>query len=299
MPTFTKSEYETISELLHCSPEDIQIIDNKSGGMTNTSVRICAKGHDYIVRKPGKGSDKLVDRNQERSVYAFLRNVTFDDITIAVLPDGMKISKYIANARNCNPQNYNDVAAVMIQLKDFHDNEFKPDVKYFNLLAKLDEYRELACIRNHTPRPKYEDVYNRCLQVAAWIERLPRKTCLCQIDCNPDNAIFTSYSVFPRLIDWEYAGLQDPHLDVAMFAVYCGYDIRQFNDLINMYFLAECDADTRYKIYGYAALAGMLWYNWCMYKEKYGIMYGEYTESQFKFADEYSELVLKYLQSKE
>lgn len=299
MFVFTKSEYKTISTLLWCSPEDIIIIDDKSGGMTNTSVHIRVKGHDYIVRKPGKGSNKLVDRDQERNVYIFLHNVKFDELTVAVLPNGMKISKYITNAHNCDPQNYHEVKSVMMALKEFHDYEFKPDVKYFNLLAKLDEYRELACIRNHTPRVEYEDVYNRCLQVAAWIERLPRKTCLCQIDCNPDNAIFAGCSTFPHLIDWEYAGLQDPHLDIAMFAVYCGYDITQFNNLINMYFLGECDTDTRYKIYGYAALSGMLWYNWCVYKERYGIMYDKYTENQFKFADKYSELVLKYLQSKE
>lgn len=27
-----------------------------------------------------------------------------------------------------------------------------------------------------------------------------------------------------KLTDWEYAGMQDPHLDVAMFIIYAMYD---------------------------------------------------------------------------
>jgi thiamine kinase-like enzyme len=267
--------------------------------MTNSSILIDVKSKKYIVRLPGKGSKELINRSQEYHVYNFLHNLKYDNLTVFISPDGMKITKYITNPRNCDPNKSTDVMACMTKLREFHELELRPNVEYFSLTANIDRYRELAKIRNHTPRVKYEEVYNRCLQIAAWIERLPRKCCLCQIDANPDNAIFAGCSGIPTLIDWEYAGLQDPHVDIAMWATYCNYSIEQFNTIMSNYFCKDIDNDTRYKIYGYAALAGMLWYNWCIYKQNCGVTYGDYTSNQFEYADKYSDIVLRYIKNKE
>lgn len=295
MPIFTKSQYELISSILWCLPEDICICDDAAGGMTNSSILIDVKSKKYIVRLPGKGSNELIDRKQEYRIYNFLHNIKYDNLTVFISPDGMKITKCITNPRNCDPNKPTDVMACMTKLREFHELELRPNVEYFSLTANIDRYRELAKIRNHTPCQKYEEVYNRCLQIAAWIERLPRKCCLCQIDANPDNAVFAGSSGIPTLIDWEYAGLQDPHVDIAMWATYCNYSIEQFNTIIHNYFRKDVDNDTRHKIYGYAALAGMLWYNWCIYKQNCGVTYGDYMRFQFEYADKYSDIVLRYI----
>ena len=39
-----------------------------------------------------------------------------------------------------------------------------------------------------------------------------------------------------RLIDWEYAGMQDPHVDIAMFCIYSMYDREHVDKLIDAYF---------------------------------------------------------------
>lgn len=66
-----------------------------------------------------------------------------------------------------------------------------------------------------------------------------------------------------RLIDWEYAGMQDPHVDIAMFCIYSLYNKRQVDRLIAAYFTDGCDDATRIKIYCYIAACGLLWSNWC------------------------------------
>jgi len=295
MNPFNNLQLELISSILWCLPEDIHICNDAAGGMTNSSILIDAKSKKYIIRLPGKGSQELVDRAQEYKVYNLLHNIKYDTNTIFISPDGMKITKYITNPHNCDPNNATDVATCMSKLREFHELNLKPDINYFSLTTNIDKYREIAKIHNRTPCQKYEEVYNRCLQIATWIERLPRKCCLCQIDANPDNAIFAGCSGTPTLIDWEYAGLQDPHVDIAMWATYCNYSTEQFNAIINDYFHEDIDDDTRYKIYGYAALAGMLWYNWCIYKQNCGVTYGDYTNNQFEYADKYSDIVLQYI----
>ena len=299
MNLFNNSQLKLISSILWCLPEDIRVCNDAAGGMTNSSILIDVKSKKYIVRLPGKGSQELVDRAQEYKVYNLLHNIKYDTNTIFISSNGMKITEYITNPRNCDPNNTNDVRACMQALREFHELNLKPDVNYFSLTANIDKYRELAKIRNRAPCQQYEEVYNRCLQIAAWIERLPRKCCLCQIDANPDNAIFAGCSGIPILIDWEYAGLQDPHVDIAMWATYCNYSTEQFNMIINNYFCKDIDDDTRHKIYGYAALAGILWYNWCIYKQNCGVTYGDYANNQFEYANKYSNIVLQYIKNKE
>ena len=113
MSTFTKSQYELISSILWCLPEDIRVCDDAAGGMTNSSILIDVKSKKYIVRLPGKGSNELINRAQEYRVYNFLHNIKYDNLTVFISPDGMKITKYITNPRNCDPNKSTDVMACM------------------------------------------------------------------------------------------------------------------------------------------------------------------------------------------
>jgi len=106
----------------------------------------------------------------------------------------------------------------------------------------------------------------------------------------PDNFLFCTRpdgSEELQLTDWEYAGMQDPHVDVAMFAIYSLYDRRETDGLIDLYFENACDEMTRAKIYCYVAMCGLLWSNWCEYKRKLGVEFGEYSLRQYRYAKEY------------
>jgi len=89
------------------------------------------------------------------------------------------------------------------------------------------------------------------------------------------------------MIDWEYAGMQDPHIDIAMFAIYSMYDRGQVEALIDSYF-EECRPDgVALKVYAYIAACGLLWSNWCEYKRQLGVEFGEYAMRQYRFAKDY------------
>ena len=60
------------------------------------------------------------------------------------------------------------------------------------------------------------------------------------------------------LIDWEYAGMQDPDLDIAMYAIYAGYSRDKIDKLIGIYYEDGCQEKIRYKIYAYVAVGGLL-----------------------------------------
>ena len=52
----------------------------------------------------------------------------------------------------------------------------------------------------------------------------------------------------------EYAGMQDPNVDIAMFSIYSLYNKNQVDRLIDIYFQNHCDIRTRIKIYIYISL---------------------------------------------
>ena len=74
--------------------------------------------------------------------------------------------------------------------------------------------------------------------------------------------------------------------------------INSLSNELDIYYQDKCDEITRYKIYAYAAVGGLLWSNWCEYKQSLGLDFGEYSLSQYRYAKEYSKLVLNYLREK-
>ena len=113
---------------------------------------------------------------------------------------------------------------------------------------------------------------------------------LAHIDAVPDNFLFhtdENGTEDIRIIDWEYAGMQDPHVDIAMFCIYSFYDKNQIDCVISLYFDGNCDKKTRVKIYCYIAACGLLWSNWCEYKRSLGVEFGEYSQKQYDYAKDY------------
>ena len=98
-------------------------------------------------------------------------------------------------------------------------------------------------------------------------------------------------------IDWEYAAMQDIHLDIAMFCIYSMYNRQQVDNLIDIYFENKCDQQTRIKIYCYISMCGLLWSNWCEYKYTLGVEFGKYSLAQYRFAKDYYNIVIEEMEN--
>lgn len=80
-----------------------------------------------------------------------------------------------------------------------------------------------------------------------YINQHKQPYCLCHIDSVCDNFLLSEEKAY--LIDWEYAGMQDANVDIAMFAIYAMYDREQVDRLIDTYYTEGCENDTRKLIY--------------------------------------------------
>jgi len=173
------------------------------------------------------------------------------------------------------------------KLREFHNLGLS--VKHtFDIFERI-EYYESLWLKQESMFRDYIETKANVMSLRKYIEAAPKEWVLTHIDAVPDNFLFEEEIANQRirLIDWEYSGMQDPHVDIAMFAIYSMYDNAQVESLIDSYFHEGCTDETRIKIYAYIAMCGLLWSNWCEYKSHMGVEFGEYSLRQYRFAKDY------------
>lgn len=265
---------------------DISVIKK---GMTNRSFVFRCKDKKYIMRIPGEGTNRLINRKEEAEVYKAIDGKHIcDDIAYINPENGYKITEFLEGSRVCDPNNVDDLIACMEKLRNFHGQKLIVNHE-FNIFDQIDFYESLWNGESSIYRD-YNKTKENIFSLKKYIDEHAETRCLTHIDAVPDNFLFTSDGDI-RLIDWEYAGMQDPHVDIAMFCIYALYNKHQVDRLINIYFENKCLKETRIKIYCYIAACGLLWSNWCEYKRNLGVEFGEYALCQYRYAKDYYKIV--------
>lgn len=278
-----------IKDTLKVDAKEIKNIHTLKKGMTNRSFIFTCRDKRYIMRIPGAGTKQLINRQHEFDVYQTIKDLPYVEHALYLNPqNGYKLTQFIENSRNCNPNDWDDVQKSMQLLREMHDSHLKVSHS-FDLRQQIEMYEHL---RNASSAYRdYEEVKARVEQLLSMVEQMDKDWTLCHIDANADNFVFDSDGkIF--LIDWEYAGMQDPHIDIAMFAIYSMYNQKQIDHLISLYFEGKVNPEIKKKIYAYIAICGLLWSNWCEYKQSLGLDFGEYSLAQYRYAKEYSRKVL-------
>lgn len=274
---------ELICRIFQASAEEITGVEDWTKGMTNRLTAFCCRGKRYLIRLPGEGSNKLVDRRQEAEVYKAIGGKGISDRVIYIDPEkGCKITEFVENGHTCDPRNKEDVKRCISHLKKFHQMHLAVG-HAFDPFEKMEYYESLW--EGESSFPDYRQVKEDVLSLKPLIESCPGEFCLSHIDPNCDNFLLTSDRVV--LIDWEYAGMCDPHVDIAMFAIYSDYTDQEIDWLLDLYFEGSCPEKARLKVYCYVAVCGLLWAGWCDYKKQMGVSYGEYAQKQYAYAKRY------------
>ena len=291
---------DAIAAALGCEPRDITDIEVLKKGMTNRSFLFACRGEKYIMRIPGEGTDRLIDRANEAAVYAAIAGRGLCDDVVYIDPEsGYKITRFLDGVRTCDPERAADLERCMEKLRQFHAMKIRVE-HTFDIFGQIEFYESLW---NGAPSvyKDYAATKAGVLALRPFIEAHAGEPCLTHIDAVCDNFLFypEGSGEALQLTDWEYAGMQDPHVDIAMFCIYALYDREQTDRLIDIYFRNGCPPETRTKIYAYMAVCGLLWSNWCEYKRALGVEFGEYSLRQYRYAKEYARLARKRMEEAE
>ena len=253
------SIHQLIESCGFCRASEVEELQTMKTGMTNRSYAFFVKGNRYIIRIPGEGTDRLINRAQEYAVYRAIAPLKISETVHYFDPvTGIKIASYLTDAHVCNSGNWDEVAKCVAALREFHSSRLYV-AHSFDLWERLDFYERLW---DGSPSV-YRD-YNKTKRAVLSLKQFI-----------------------------EYAGMQDPHLDVAMFIIYAMYDREEAEKLIDLYFIDGCDKLTRMKVHCYIAVSGLVWSNWCEFKHHCGVEFGAYTQRQYDYAREYSEIFFR------
>ena len=91
-----KEVLEIICKLMKVKEDEISDITQLTIGMTNRSYIFTYKNERYIVRIPGVGTDTIINRKEEASVYNAVNGKGICEDIIYINPEnGYKISRFI------------------------------------------------------------------------------------------------------------------------------------------------------------------------------------------------------------
>lgn len=286
----TPAEAALIAKTFGLQPDEIPVLVHMEGGMTNHSFLFQVNHQKYILRVAGENSYELtnVQRHQEALVYQTVNDFTLTDEILTLDPDsGMKITRFWENARCCDAENPDEVRQCMTQLRQFHEKKLQVPHRYdvFREIRNFDHRRTIPSVY-----PDHAAVQRRCLEMEPILSRFEDEFILCHCDSVNDNFLFVPGEAgeMLRLIDWEYAGMHDPYGDISMFASYSCCSHTQVEQLMEYYVGGPPSDVIRLRVYGYLALVGMMWSNWCELKWEQGQELGDYALPQYRFATDYS-----------
>lgn len=273
-------------------PSDIDDLQPIKQGLTNESFTFSIRGKgDYVLRVPNENTSLLVNRKEEAEVYNKIKNLAISDsIFYLDYRTGIKITRFISNAHTLNIHNKEELELSLNKLKELHNSGIAVN-HIFDLRKQILAYEKL---RIHKSKfPAYDMTRNHIMSLLDALDLVPKQYVLCHIDANCDNFLISDEKkVF--LIDFEYAGMQDLKLDLAMICIYSDLDKIEIDQLIALYYGQPISRDVRYMIYAYIAIAGFLWSIWCEIKEGESVLNNKYACSQYRYAVEYFNIVQGY-----
>lgn len=233
------------------------------GGLTNRNFLLGTPKGKFVLRIPGEGTSEYISRSNEAHAARATSEIGvnaplhfFDDT------DGVQLAGFIDGAATMNASRFKDLGAVARaaqSLRRVHDGA-RPFRNRFELFQMIDEYLEILA-RKDAPLPDgYHDVKREAEAVRQALGTRPLPSVPCHCDPLAENFLDTGAKVY--VIDWEYAGNNDPMWDLGDVSVEAAFGPDQDAALLEAYFGGRVPAGEAGRMVLYKAMCDLLWTLW-------------------------------------
>ena len=270
---------EKISSLLSQEEEVLSV--EQLGGMTNQNYLVKTTNKQYIVKFFGKGTEKLINRQDEKYNLELLKDLDLDvknylfDIEV-----GFKVNEYIESAITLDSTTIKtkfDEIAPILQTIHASGKELRGEFAPFEEIKKYE-----SLIEEKIPYANYEAVREEVFSLEKRLADLGVDRKSCHIDLVPENFIESPQGRL-YLIDWEYSSMNDPMWDLAALFLESEFTRQEEEDFLSHY-ESEQTPVSREKIAIYKILQDAIWSLWTVYKEEQGADFGDYGVSRYQRA---------------
>lgn len=262
-----------ICEVLKCTENEINDIVILEKGLTNILFTFVVRGERYIFRYPGDSSAFFIYRKNECVAQRIAAKSHADDTYVYIDESGVKISKFRENCKNLNGIYYHDIElmkAVARKIKSFHDaGQNLPDWEEYNYdpVQQCERlFIEASKIKGNLFKI-FEKEWNMIRRLQKYADMDGIKHTMCHNDINSDNVLLTDDTL--DIIDWEFAGYNDPGYDFGRVIAGLDYDVDEpkILEILEAYFGRPATELEHLHWMAYAAIHNWYYVGWALYKE--------------------------------
>ena len=270
---------EKISSLL--SEEEEVLSVEQLGGMTNQNYLVKTTNKQYIVKFFGKGTEKLINRQDEKYNLELLKDLDLDVKNYLFdIEAGIKVNEYIESAITLDSTSIKtkfDKIAPILQTIHASGKELRGEFAPFEEIKKYE-----SLIEEKIPYANYEAVREEVFSLEKRLADLGVDRKSCHIDLVPENFIESPQGRL-YLIDWEYSSMNDPMWDLAALFLESEFTSQEEEAFLSRY-ESEQTPVSREKIAIYKILQDTIWSLWTVYKEEQGADFGDYGVNRYQRA---------------
>ena len=262
--TVQRKVSQEISEITDAILHDGRILaTERLGGMTNYTYAVTLESGKYVVRLPGAGTETLINRYHEKTSTELASTL---DICEQILhfdaESGIKVTEYICGAVT--------LSAEMMRQADFikeasallhclHTSGRDTGVP-FDVFDMAIHYETFISENNGSFYDNYATVRAKVMEYKELIDSWKIPLTPCHNDPLCENWIRNSERLY--LIDWEYAGMNDPLWDVADISIEADYDEALDHLLLEAYFGRQPTPQELFRFQVNKVFVDFLWSLW-------------------------------------
>lgn len=232
-------------------------------GLTNINYLVEADGARYVLRLPGAGTGEYIDRAAESVAARSAANAGVNaDLIFFDAVDGLMVTKFVDGAATMNAERFRDLRAVDRAGRVFRQLHTRaaPFASDFQLFAMIDDYKRLLNEKGAALPGGYAQAEQQADSTRRVLEATARP--LVPSHCDPLCENFLDTGERMVLIDYEYAGNNDPMWDLGDLSVEAQFDAEQDAALLKAYFDGHPPAHEVGRMVAYKAMCDLLWTLW-------------------------------------
>jgi thiamine kinase len=195
-----------------------KLVELLSGGLSNRCWKVTSADDNCFVWRPNSAASHAfgISRMREHRLLEALEECHFAPDAVYLNDLGLLVEWIDEDSDSHIPIGELELTGMLARVHavDIHT---KP-IPLFAYTAKVDNY--WVQLGDPKVRAEYESLYQRYRNLPTVP---PVEPCLCHLDLGEYNLVMTEGGL--KVIDWEYAGVTDPRLDLAMTIEVAGLDM--------------------------------------------------------------------------
>jgi thiamine kinase-like enzyme len=234
------------------------------GGLTNKVFRFESEQGWLCLRIPGEGTEEYINRaNEAHAALETSRTGVSAELLHFDAKTGIMVTRFLSGTVTMTGAHFKSRPGAPARAGNIFRQLHTSNAKFLNrfeLFSMIDEYLKVLSSKDVNFPDGYFDVLKEAETVRSALAAHPLPLAPCHCDPLCENFLDDGKRMW--LVDWEYAGMNDPMWDLGDLSVEAGFDDAQDEEMLVAYFGGEPAPHERGRVLVYKAMCDLLWTLW-------------------------------------